>query len=144
MAQRLQSNNAMKRRGVPLALAFAVVLATTARHGQALEPDATEALSETLQVLHEQPTHGGAVPGVPPNSDLAHTLQGSPELTQELYDLAADVFREITENAGGDASKMGHVVEGGRSDPAGFAESLSPATRERLRAFAQKIEDHRR
>jgi hypothetical protein len=71
-------------------------------------------------------------------------LQGSPELTQELYDLAGDVFRELTESAGGDLTQMNHVVEQGQSDPTAFANSLSPATRDRLRAFARKIEDRRR
>ena len=63
----------------------------------------------------------------------------SPDLRKEFDELAAQVFSEITQDAGGDVSKMNDVVARGKSDPAVFAASLSPATRARLRALADKI-----
>jgi hypothetical protein len=66
-------------------------------------------------------------------------LAESPELSKEFYELAAQVFSEITQDAGGDVSKMNEGVARGKSDPAAFAASLSPATRARLRTLADKI-----
>jgi hypothetical protein len=130
----------MTPRAVPLALALATVLATSPALAQALDPETTGALDQTLRVLQDQARQGGPIPGVPASTELNRTVQGSPELTRELYDVAGQVLREITQSAGGDAGKMGQVVDRGKSDPARFMESLSPATRERIETLARKIE----
>jgi hypothetical protein len=71
-------------------------------------------------------------------------LTGSDALTQELFALAADVFQELTQASGGDATKMAQTLDAARTDPAGFAALLSPATQERLRQLSIKITDRRR
>jgi hypothetical protein len=83
---------------------------------------------------------GAASRQTPPlDPRLKEALADSPDLNQELYELAAQIFSEIAEATGGDESKMDEMVARGKSDPAAFAASLSPATRARLRALAEKI-----
>src|SRR5690349_7157653 len=83
---------------------------------------------------------GGMDARTPPTDPRLHALAESPELNQEFYELAAAIFAEMTEAAGGDVSKMDEAVARAKSDPAAFAASLSPATRARLRALGERIE----
>jgi hypothetical protein len=95
-----------------------------------------------LQLLGDPAARTGAASTgtqTPPIDPRLKALADSPDLNQELYELAAQVFSEITEATGGDVSKMDEMVARGKSDPAAFATSLSPATRARLRALADKI-----
>jgi len=78
--------------------------------------------------------------GSPSSDPHLKALTESPELTQEFYELAAQIFSELVENAGGDVGRMNEAVTRGQSDPAAFAASLSPATRARLQALADRIE----
>src|SRR5207247_1432880 len=71
-------------------------------------------------------------------------MTGSPQLTQEFYDLAATIFEELAKSSGGDANTMRETLERAAEDPAAFAALLSPATLDRLRALAVNISDRPR
>ncbi|HUG36331.1 MAG TPA: hypothetical protein VML54_05240 [Candidatus Limnocylindrales bacterium] len=129
-----------------LGVALAVTLATGASAvAQSLDPASMEALRATLGLLHD-PAQRGATnsPEAAAADRQAQALAGSPELTQELYGLAAEIFNDLTRSSGGDVGKMMDVLARGRSDPAGFAAFLSPTTLARLRELATKISDRRR
>ena len=54
------------------------------------------------------------------------------------------VLTELVHNTGGDAHKMLLAVERAKTDPAGFAAMLSPATQQRLRDLSVKLSDMKR
>lgn len=111
---------------------LAVLLAIRSVAAQTLDQPSADALGDTLRMLESRP------------GTTRSPLGGSPEIDRELYDVAGQVFRELTERAGGDVGEMNRALDRGRADPAAFAASLSPATRERLRALARRLDAERR
>ena len=135
-------------RGATLGLTLLLALAPPApARAQALDPTATEALSATLMMLLDPAQRSAAIAASPQAGAIdqqIRALTGSDALTQELFALAADVFQELTQAAGGDPVKMTQALDRARTDPSGFAAMLSPATLERLRQLSTKISDQRR
>jgi hypothetical protein len=80
---------------------------------------------------------GGAPAAMPPGDPRLGAIGGS----QELYDLAQQVMSELVQRYGGDPEKMNQALARAKNDPEGFAKSLSPATRARLKALANKVPD---
>jgi hypothetical protein len=129
-----------------VAVLLGLTMATSAG-AQALDPHATEALASTLKMLIDPSQRSAAIAGSPQATAIdqqIRSLTGSETLTQEFFALAADVFQEMTVATGGDADKMLQALDGARSNPSGFAATLSPATLERLRALSVKISDQKR
>jgi hypothetical protein len=114
---------------------------------QKLDPAAQDALDKTLQILLDPQARSG---DLAKNSQGAavdqqvRALAGSDALAQELYAVAGDVLRELAQVSGGDPQKMLQAVDRARTDPAGFAAMLSPATLQRLRDLSVKISDTKR
>jgi hypothetical protein len=114
---------------------------------QKLDPAAQDALDKTLQILLDPQARSG---DLAKNSQGAavdqqvRALAGSDALAQELYAVAGDVLRELAQVSGGDPQKMLQAVDRARTDPAGFAAMLSPATQQRLRDLSVKISDTKR
>jgi hypothetical protein len=114
---------------------------------QTLDPAAQEALAATLRMLRDPALRAPTVAGNPPAAAIdtqVQSMTGTPELTQEFYDLAAAIFEELAEHSGGDTSRMRETLESAARDPAAFAALLSPTTLERLRALAVRISDRSR
>ena len=136
----------MRRLTAALALAGALAAAAPLA-AQPLDPAAGEALSTTLKMLLDPTLRSAAIVGNPQAGaadQQIRSLTGSDALTQELFALAADVFQELTQASGGDATKMAQSLDAARTDPAAFAAMLSPKTLERLRQLSVKISDQRR
>jgi hypothetical protein len=138
----------MRRAAVVSAL-FLVVLAvvTSSGHAQTLDPASADALAQTLRMLGDPAARAGAIAGSPGATEQDRALQrlaASPELTQEIYVLAGEVFADLARGTGGDATAMLAALERGRSDPAGFAAMLSPQTLAHLRELASRLGDARR
>ncbi len=110
-----------------------VLLAAAPLAGEAPDPAVQEALAATLRVVRDPALCSPAV-----------AMTGSPQLTQEFYDLAATIFEELAKSSGGDPNTMRETLERAAEDPAAFAALLSPATLDRLRALAVKISDRPR
>ncbi len=130
------------------ALALGLLLGATPLAAQTLDPASQEALAATLQMLRDPGLRGAAVSANPQAAGVDRQVQGmvggSPQLAQEFYELAAEIFGDLTRNTGGDVAEMNETLDRARSDPAGFAALLSPATLERLRALSIKISDRPR
>jgi hypothetical protein len=136
----------MRRLTAALALAGALAAAASLA-AQPLDPAAGEALSTTLKMLLDPTLRSAAIAGNPQAGaadQQIRSLTGSDALTQELFALAADVFQELTQASGGDATKMAQSLDAARTDPAAFAAMLSPQTLERLGQLSVKISDQRR
>ena len=137
----------MKRNATLGVAMLLILLAAAPATAQSLDPASSEALAATLRMLQDPALRGAAVAGSPQATAVDLQIQsmaGSPATTQEIYALAAQVMDELTRASGGDARRMVEVLEQGKSDPAGFAAMLSPATLERLRELSTKLSDRAR
>jgi hypothetical protein len=130
-----------------IAATLALALAAAPLGAQPLDPAASDALGVTLRMLLDPALRSAAIAGNPQAGaaeQQVRALTGSDALTQELFALAADVFRELTQASGGDAAATAQTLDRARTDPGGFAAMLSPQTLERLRQLATRISDQRR
>lgn len=138
----------MKRNGATLGWALLAFLLGAAPLGaQTLDAASADALAATLRMLQDPSLRGPAVAADPRAAAVdtqIRSLAGSPQLTQELYELAAQVMSELTQSSGGDVGRMTETLERGKADPAAFAAMLSPATLQRLRELSVKISDQQR
>lgn len=131
-----------------LGISLAVILAAPGPLGaQALDPASAEALSATLRLLTDPALRNPAIAANPQAAAIDQEVQAlltSEQLRGEFYALSARIFEELTRNSGGDVQKMSEALERAKSDPAGFAALLSPATLHALRELSTKISDQRR
>ena len=131
-------------------LLVAVALVTLAIHApvQAQPADpGSAALAEMLKSLTAPGGKGGPLGTGAGSGDIdqqVRALTGSPELTQEIYNLAAQVLGELLQSTGGDTNKLFDVIARAQSDPGAFAATLSPQTRERLKSLSDRIAAGRR
>ena len=127
--------------------ALIALAAAGAAAAQPLDSTSQDALNKTLQVLLDPHARGGELAKSFAGAALdeqVRALAGSDALTQELYALAGQVLTELVQGTGGDTQKMLQAVERAKTDPAGFAAMLSPATLQRLRDLSVKISDSKR
>lgn len=138
----------MKRNGATLGAAFlAFLLAAAPLGAQTLDAASSESLAAALRMLQDPSLRDPAVAADPRSAAVDKQIQGlagSPQLTHELYELAAQVLSELTHSSGGDVRQMTEAIERGQADPAAFASMLSPATLQRLRDLSVKISDQQR
>jgi hypothetical protein len=126
------------RSALPLLLLLAAILPARAAVAGSTSNDA---LGGVLEMLEDPSTRSAKPPALDPQ---LQALADSPELSKELYELAGQIFSELVQSTGGDVGRMSEAVTRAKSDPAAFAASLSPATRARLQALADKIEARKR
>lgn len=98
---------------LPLLLLLLVSAAPGA--GQTFNPTSQEALDATLRMLRDPGLHGPVVSRNPQASGIDTQVQalvgGSPQLEQEVYELAAQIFSELSQTTGGDVAKMQETLE---------------------------------
>ena len=137
----------MIRLRVALAVALLAWVGAGPVAAQKLDPAAQDALDKTLQILLDPQARSGELAKNSQGAAMdqqVRALVGSDALTQELYQVAGDVLKELAQSTGGDPQKMLLAVDRARTDPAGFAAMLSPATLQRLRELSVKISDTKR
>jgi hypothetical protein len=114
---------------------------------QPLDPSSQDALNKTLQILLDPGARSAEIAKSPAGAAMdqqVRALAGSDALTQEFYAVAGQVLADLAQNTGGDAQKMLQAVERAKTDPAGFAAMLSPATQQRLHDLSVKLSDKKR
>jgi hypothetical protein len=114
---------------------------------QSLDAASAEALGAVLRMLQDPVARGGAIAANPDAAAMDRNIQamtGSPALTQEFYELAAQVFTDLLQGSDGDLGRMRQSLADGQRDPAGFAAFLSPATLQHLRDLSGRLSDRRR
>lgn len=134
----------MRARAVSVLL---VLCGAVSAFAQGLDPVSQAALAATLQLLREPALRNPAIAGNPQAAGIDRQIQsiaGSPQLTQEIYELAAEIFSDLTRSSGGDVGKMSEALERATTDPVGFATTLSASTLERLHAISIRISDRPR
>ena len=137
----------MSRSRVAVVVALLAWAAAGPAAAQKLDPASQDALDKTLHILLDPQARSGELAkssqGAAADQQV-RTLGGSDAMTQELYQIAGEVLKELAQSTGGDPQKMLEAVDRARTDPAGFAAMLSPATLERLRDLSVKISDRKR
>ena len=126
------------------AAALLVGLAAVTAQSQSLDPTSQDALDKTLRMLLDPAARSGGVSRSTQGAAVdqqVRALAGSEALTQEVYALAGQVLSELVQSTGGDTQKMLEALDRAKSDPAGFAALLSPATQQQLRELAVKLSD---
>ena len=134
----------IKRLGTALLVLALLAPSGTPPAAQALDPAAAEALAATLRMLADPAARAEVLASDPAAAAIDRQVQGmagSPQLVQEVYGLAAEVFADLARSTGGDARRLSEALDRAKSDPAAFAAMLRPETLERLRALAIKISD---
>ncbi|MCM2277189.1 MAG: hypothetical protein NDJ89_03870 [Oligoflexia bacterium] len=130
-----------------LGIAFSVAL-FSARPVLATGPDSTldlasaEALSRTVTLLTSPAMRAEAIRQDPKAQLIdgqVKALTANPALTEEIYRLSSEIFAELAKSSGGDSQKMLETLNRAKSDPKGFAASLSPKSRAALSELARKI-----
>jgi hypothetical protein len=127
-----------------LLVQFAIV---TEAPAQTIDPLSADPLAAALKILTEPTGKSLSTSGDPAAAAIdqqVHALAGSPQLAQEVYALAAQVFADLLKSSGGDMGKLIETLERARTDPAGFAAGLSPQTLQRLSELSAKIDAARR
>lgn len=128
-------------------LCVALGLGTSPVTAQSLDAASAEALAAVLRLLQDPVARGGAIAANPDAAAMDRNIQamtGSPALTQEFYELAAQVFTDLVQGSGGDLTRMRQSLADGQRDPAGFAAFLSPATLQHLRDLSGRVSDRGR
>ena len=99
-----------------------------------------KALEPVLLDLSDEDSYTDYLLVVSARSDRqVRSIAGSPQLTQEVYALAAQVLADLVQSTGGDVGKLSEALERAQSDPGGFAATLSPQTLQQLRDLSDKI-----
>ena len=127
--------------------ALAALAAAGPAAAQALDPASQDALDKTLQILLDPNARVGELAKSSQGTAVdqqVRALAGSAALTQEFYAVAGQILTELVQNTGGDTQKMLQAVERAKTDPAGFAAMLSPATQQRLHDLSVKLSDKKR
>jgi hypothetical protein len=112
---------------------------------QTLDPSSQKALGAVLQLLGDPALRSGAMADNPQSraadAQIRGLTGGSDALTQQVYELAGQIFEDLTRASGGDAQVISQTLARAQADPAGLAAVLSPRTLERLRALATSLPD---
>lgn len=111
-------------------------------HSQELDQYDQKALQQTMDLLKNQNEREKAIKGdaAAEKADAyAKDLFGNAGGSNELYELAADLFADMAKQSGGDVDKMKALVEQYQRDPAAFAEKWSPEQKQKLKGLSDKV-----
>ncbi len=122
----------------------AFIAAAAPVHAQGLDRASAEALAATLRLLSDPGVRNQTIATDRRAAEIdsrIRAMAASPALTQEFYELAADIFAELARNTRGSERTMSDALERAKADPSAFAATLSPRTLRRLRELAVQLSD---
>ena len=68
-------------------------------------------------------------------------IAGSPEVSNQIYGLSADIFAEIHKMTGGDPEKMNKLLQDAAKDPSILGNALGADQKKKLKEIATQIEN---
>ncbi len=111
-----------------------------------LDSASSEALEQTLKLLRSEQERSKAVLSSPDavRADAnAKSVAGSPENTNQLYEISAIVMSDLVKKTNGDiAALQSLMIEAGK-DQEKFYKSLSPEAQQKIKQLAEKVEQKR-
>jgi len=110
-----------------------------------LDEHSQRALDQTQSMMRDRNQRQQAIQqsgkGAQKTDQMVQRLSGGdPAKADEIYGLAADVMKQITEMANGDPKKMMEILQKLQKNPEEFVKHWTPEQRQRLRQIAQDIE----
>lgn len=107
-----------------------------------LDPASAEALQKTQELLRSKKQRDEIIKE-DERAAWVHkqveSIGGSPENTEAIYKLSADILAEIAKEAQGDPAKMNEILKKLKNDPISLEKKLSPKEREKLRDLSHQI-----
>lgn len=107
-----------------------------------LDKSSQEALQKTQELLNN-PTlreqNAASDPNAKKWNDQVQQMSGNTENREEIYKIAAEVFGDLTQNSGGDATKMMQIMEQAKTNPEAFYNSLTPAQKARIQKLSTRL-----
>lgn len=107
-----------------------------------LDSASEEALAKTQALLRDPDQRAKATAATPQAQFVdkqTQSLAGTPENTNAIYDLSADIMESLALKTNGDPAKMKELLDQAKNDPKAFAEKLTPEQRKKLQEISQKI-----
>lgn len=105
-----------------------------------------QALQQTQSLLKNLNERSKAMASDPAAKDIdtkVEALAGSAKNKEEIYIIAAQVMKKITEESNGDAEKMQKMLLEAQSHPERFFNTLNPSQQAQIRSLANKIESQK-
>ena len=99
------------------------------------------ALVQTQELLKDRESRAAASKSGDAQKTDAYIQQmtGNAELTDEVYELAAEVFSQVVKDSKGDSSKMQKALDDFSRNPASFAEKWTPEQKAKLQKLSDKM-----
>jgi hypothetical protein len=67
-------------------------------------------------------------------------LAGTPQNTQKIYELSAEIMKNLVESTKGDTDKMMQIIQQAEKNPSAFADTFTPEQKRMLNELAKEIE----
>lgn len=119
------------------------LIAATTRGGDPLDKASTDALNQTMDVLRSASERGAEIsksPQARAADSQVKALAGTPQNTERIYELAAQVMQNLAQEGGGDPEKMMKILEEAQKNPTSFANRFTPEQKKLLKEIATDIE----
>src|SRR5690348_7596925 len=125
-----------------LLAAWLMVAAVPRAGAEDLDPGTAKALQQTQELLKDPAARAQAAQGDAQAAAVekqVEQLGGTPQNTQAIYDLAADVLGNVAKDAQGDPDKMMQLLEKASKNPEAFGNQFTPEQKQKLRELSQKL-----
>jgi len=120
---------------------FFFIVMSSLVFSERLDSDQEKALSDVMDLLKSPVKRQSAIDSDPKAKEADRFLkEWGGNQSEDIYELAAQIFQSLALEAGGDADKMAELLSKAQKDPESFAKKLSPAQKERLKKIVGKIQ----
>jgi hypothetical protein len=110
---------------------------------QELDPYSKDALTKTQDLLNSQVKRQEFIDkdqkAKAADDFVKQNVSSNPQINNEIYGLAADVFEKIAKDANGDATKMKEALDNYLRNPAAFAEKWTSEQKSKLNSISNKV-----
>ncbi len=130
-----------------LSICLISVAAVAADSGGLSAPD-LQALRDTQELLNDSSARQKVIQGNAKAEAADKKVDGvakgndgkiDQKTKDQVYQLSGDALSDLAKQQGGDADAMLKTIEKAQADPEGFYNSLSPETREKVKALSREI-----
>jgi len=137
----------MMEQKVPFAFSFTAALTILMSQASAVFADekpnpavVEEALRKTQELLRDPSARekiGKQTSEGREAMNQAESLGGSTENTEEIYDLAADIFADLVHQTNGDPDKIKELLKKAQKNPEDFAKHFSDSQKAKLKEISK-------
>ena len=108
----------------------------------------SQALANTMKMMQNPIAREGAIKEngkeAKAADKMAKDLMGSDENVEDMYKVAAEIFRTVATENGGDLDKMVDMMRDAQANPQGFYQKLTPEQKEMIKNLGDKVKDQQK